>query len=86
MKLNTFYAELEALAERLGLKIMEDRGSFKGGVCRIDGEELVVLNKSATLNQRARKLAEVLVVRDLGSIYIKPGVRAALENYTGSPL
>lgn len=86
MKLDTFYSELEALAERLGLKIVEDRGSFKGGICRIDGEEMVVLNKSATLNQRTRRLAEVLVVRDLGGIYIKPGVRAALENYNGSQI
>ena len=81
MKLVAFYSELEALAEALGLSVVLDRGSFKGGLCRFEGEELLVLNKSASLAHRTRQLAETLAAKDLSNVYIKPGIRSALERY-----
>lgn len=81
MKLARFYSELEGLAEGLGLSVVQDRGSFTGGLCRFEGEELLILNKSASLASRTRQLAHVLATRDLSNIYIKPGVRTALERY-----
>ncbi len=81
MKLPKFYSELEALAEALGLSVVLDRGSFIGGLCRFEGQELLVLNMSASLAQRTRQLAETLAARDLSNVYIKPGVRSALERY-----
>lgn len=81
MKLPAFYSELEALAEALGLSVVLDRGAFTGGLCLFEGQELLVLNLSASLAQRTRQLAEILAARDLGNVYIKPGVRSALERY-----
>ncbi|MCH7576122.1 MAG: hypothetical protein IIA59_13505 [Candidatus Marinimicrobia bacterium] len=81
MKLPALFRELQELAGKLGLEVTQDRGSFKGGLCRFEGEDMIVLNKSATLNQRARQLAEILAAKNLNDIYIKPGVRAALEKY-----
>ena len=81
MKLPALFRELQELAGKLGLEVTQDRGSFKGGFCRFEGEDMIVLNKSATLNQRARQLAEILAAKNLNDIYIKPRVRAALEKY-----
>ena len=81
MKLPALFRELQELAGKLGLEVTQDRGSFKGGLCRFEGEDMIVLNKSATLNQRARQLAEILAAKNLNDIYIKPRVRTALEKY-----
>jgi len=80
-RLETLYNELEEVAARLGLQVILDRGPFTGGACLLEGEELIVLNKSTPLEQRTRLLTEALSRKDLSGIYIKPAVRAVLENY-----
>ncbi len=80
-KLDVLYRELEELAERLGLVVILDKGPFTGGACILEGEELIVLNKSTHLEQRARLLAMSLAGRDLSGIYLKPVVRQAMEEY-----
>ena len=80
MKLPAMIEELEEVVTRLGMTVVLDRGSFKGGNCILDGEEMVVLNKGTTLEQRARQLAEALSRHDLQGIYLKPAVRDFLEN------
>ncbi len=80
MKLPALIEELEEVVTRLGMTVVLDRGSFKGGDCILDGEGMVVLNKSTPLEQRARHLAEALSKHDLQGIYLKPVVRAFLEN------
>lgn len=79
MKLTTLYQELEDLATRLGLPVVLDRGNFRGGICTVDGEEIVVLNKSMPLEQRARYLIEAIGTKDLNGIFIKPAVRNLIE-------
>ena len=81
MKLPALFSELQNLSAKMGLQVTQDRGSFKGGLCRFEGEDMIVLNKSATLAQRTRQLAEILASKNLDDIYIKPGVRAVLEKY-----
>ena len=81
MKLPALIEELEEIATRLGLTVVLDRGSFKGGDCILEGEEMVVINKATPLEQRARHLAEALAKHDLQGIYLKPAVRSFLENY-----
>ncbi len=79
VKPETLYLQLVELAERLGLPIILDKGPFSGGACILDGDELIVLNKSTPFEQRTRLLAEALVSRDLGEIYLKPALRELLE-------
>ncbi len=80
-RLETLYNELEEVAARLGYRVILDRGPFTGGACLLEGEELIVLNKSTPLEQRTRLLAEALCRKDLSGIYIKPAVRGIIEDY-----
>jgi len=80
-RLETLYSELEEVAARLGFSVILDKGPFTGGACILEGEELIVLNKSAPLEQRTRLLAEALCRKDLAGIYLKPVVRIVLEDY-----
>lgn len=80
MKLPAMIEELEEVVTRLGMTVVLDKGSFKGGDCILDGEGMVVLNKATPLEQRARHLTDALSKHDLQGIYLKPAVRAFLEN------
>ena len=77
----TRFRQLEDLASRLGLPVILDRGPFSGGACLLEGDELIVLNRSTPIEQRTRLLAETLARRDLGEIYIKPALREYLERH-----
>lgn len=81
MKLPAIYTELEEVASRLGMTVVLDRGSFKGGFCILEGEEIIVLNKSVPIEQRTRYLAEALLQKDLTGIYLKPAVRKWMDTF-----
>jgi hypothetical protein len=80
-KLEAMFHELEEVASRMGLEVSLDKGPFTGGACILEGEQMIVLNKSTPLEQRTRLLAEALCQLDLANVYLKPAVRAVLENY-----
>ncbi|UCD39290.1 MAG: hypothetical protein JSW54_02175 [Fidelibacterota bacterium] len=73
------FSELEDVAAKLGLAVMLDKGPFTGGACILEGEELIVLNRSMPLEQQIRLLAEALSRKDLSGIYLKPAIRNVLE-------
>ncbi len=77
------YQDLEDVAARLGFSVVLDTGPFKGGACVLDGNEMIILNSSAPLEQRMQHLAEALGRRDLSRIYLKPAIRSILDQYQG---
>ncbi len=75
------YQELEQLADRLGFSVIIDSGHFKGGACVMEGEDMIILNGGAPLEQRLQHLVEAVATRDLSDIYLKPAVRELLDRY-----
>ncbi len=84
MKKPALYRELQDLAERLGYVVVQDTGSFNGGICTLEGENMIVLNRSAPLEQRLAYLAKALATQDMADVYVKPAVRNLLETYQES--
>ena len=80
-KVDTAYQALEEVADRLGFSVILDTGPFKGGACILDGNDLIILNSSAPVEQRIQHLAEALGSRDLSRIYLRPAIRSILEQY-----
>lgn len=81
MKVPALFRELQDLAERLGYAVVQDTGSFTGGVCTVEGQVMIVLNRSAPIEQRMRYLAQALATRNMDDVYIKPAVRNLLDFY-----
>jgi hypothetical protein len=81
-------AEFEALASRLGIAVrvepfetgLSDRG---GGLCRLRGRPLVLMDDSLPLGDRIAVLATALADFDLEGVYVSPLVRARIENARG---
>ncbi len=79
-------SQLEELAESLGVKIRYDRilkeGSFfSGGLCRIKGEEMIIINSRVSVEDKIDILAKALISFDLSQVFIKPALREFLTQY-----
>jgi hypothetical protein len=78
-------SELETVAARLGVALRVERlGSdvlgARGGLCRIRGLPLIVIEESLSVADRISVLAGALSGFDLSSIYVPPVVRACIES------
>jgi hypothetical protein len=79
-------AALEALAARLGIPVRHEamargvpRGRSRGGLCRLRGQPLILVDGSLGAPERVAILAEALSNFDLDGIYLPPEVRAIIR-------
>ena len=79
MKPTIIFQEFEQLAEALDVKIIQEKGNFKGGYCLLEQEKIIVINKLKPVEQRVRALAHAYSRRDTSAIYMKPAVREIIE-------
>lgn len=82
---NTLLGQLEELAHSLGIEIRHEpikkEGSFyPGGLCRLKGEYVLIINSAATTRDRVHTLARAVKQFDLTQVYLRPGLREFLEN------
>jgi hypothetical protein len=78
--------QLEELAERFGIQIryepisLEEEGiNLVGGLCKLRGEKLLIINSKAPLSDKIQALAQALSNFDLDQIYIRPAIRGLIE-------
>ena len=78
--------QLEDLAEKLGILVRDENinieeSSSSGGLCRIEGEYVLILNSKATVKEKNQVMIKALQQFDLSDIYIKPVIRELLEGH-----
>jgi hypothetical protein len=83
---NTLLTQLEELAHSLGIEVrsepIQKAGSFSpGGLCQLKGEYLVILNSTATKEDRIETLAKAVNRFDLTQVYLRPGLRELLDRF-----
>jgi hypothetical protein len=71
---------LAEAVEALGVRVRYDRGAFRGGRARVGDEEVVVLNRRLPVETHVMVLAEALRELPADGLYLRPAVRAALED------
>jgi len=77
-------SHLEALAHKLGIEIRYEHleaetGFMPGGLCRIKGKQVVIINSDSHTEAKVRTLAKALGRFDLGEVYVRPALRELLE-------
>jgi hypothetical protein len=77
---------LEALAARLGIPVRYDvfdrslsKGRTCGGLCRLRGRPIIVLDAGLGPREHVATLAQALATFDLDQIYLPPLVRATIH-------
>jgi len=78
--------QLEELAEKIGILVRDENinieeSSSTGGLCRIEGKYVLILNSKVTVKEKNQVMIKALQQFDLSDIYIKPVIRELLEGY-----
>lgn len=68
-----------SLAHNLKYTVRRDKGNFRGGDCRVNDENVIVLNTLVPLESRIVLLAKILAKHNMDSFEIKPAVKAVIE-------
>lgn len=69
----------EELADKMNINIVQGKGDFIGGMCSVNDEDYIVINKIKPTNQRLGILAREFGKLDLENIFIPPALRAYIE-------
>jgi len=90
LKLESLLSQLEELTESLGVKIRYEKivkeGSyFSGGLCKIKGEDIVIINSKAAIDDKIEILSDALRSFDLSQVFIKPAIREFLGQSNMEP-
>jgi len=75
-------SSLEALAARLGVPVRYEtmeRGISRGGLCRLRGKAMILVDERLAPRERVAVLAQALGSFDLDGIYLPPLVRATIR-------
>jgi hypothetical protein len=78
--------QLKELAEKLDILVRDENinmeeASSTGGLCRIEGKYVLILNSQSTLKEKNQVMIKALQQFDLSDIYLKPVIRGLLEGY-----
>ena len=84
MKETAVLGELETLAQKLGVEVRYeevegDNPLFPGGMCRIRGRQVIIINQRSPAADRVRTMVKALRSFDLGGIYLRPALRELLD-------
>jgi hypothetical protein len=76
-------SQLEELTDSLSVKIRYEKiikeGSyFSGGLCKIKGQDIIIINSKAAIEDKIEILANALRSFDLSQVFIKPALREFL--------
>lgn len=81
---NTLLSHLEELAHGLDVEVryeaMRREGpTFPGGLCRLKGKYVLIIDSKAATWEKIQALAEGLRRFDLSQVYLRPGIREFLD-------
>lgn len=75
MKRKEILTELINIAEKIGIKIIEDKLLNKGGYCRVFQDRYIILDKRISDEEKIEILASAMKKNDLDNIYMAPKIR-----------
>lgn len=79
MKPEKIVEEFVDAATQLGIRVRKERGSFRGGLCTVDGETVILLNQRQPVHVHLAILAESLRGDQVERVFLSPAAREALE-------
>ena len=70
----------EELAEKMDIHIVQGKGDFQGGMCSVNDESYIVVNKIKPIDQRLGILGREFSKLNLSNVFIPPVLRAYIED------
>jgi hypothetical protein len=72
--------QLEALAQRMSIKVRYEKCKSRGGLCRVKGEQMIIVRKNLTVPEKVDILSHAVCKLPLEDYYMMPEVRKVLED------
>jgi hypothetical protein len=83
MKPEQLAEALETAATQLGVKVRYDAlapgATAGGGLCKVKGQWLVIIDKKSSPSERASILADALATFDTDAVFLPPKAREAVH-------
>ena len=77
--------ELEALAEKLGIQVIQERlPKSRSGLCRLRDQYMLFIESNLEEEEKVQVMAEALSRFPLDNTQMLPGIRRMLEEYSHS--
>ena len=70
----------EELAEKMGINIVQGKGDFIGGMCSVNDESYIVINKIKPMKQPLSVLGREFSKLNLNNVFVPPALRAFIED------
>ncbi len=70
---------LEELIAQMGITLRYEKGDFKGGLCRVGEQRIMILHKALHPSQKIRIMCQELARLDLSQVFIPPKLRDLIE-------
>tara|TARA_B100001559_G_C16292125_1_gene525621 strand:+ start:37 stop:306 length:270 start_codon:yes stop_codon:yes gene_type:complete len=80
LKPEKLFILFEELAEKMNINIVQGKGDFIGGMCSVNDESYIVINKVKPMSQRLNVLGAEFSKLDLNNIFVSPALRDFLED------
>ena len=77
--------QLEELANSLGIRVRYEQIKkegifFPGGLCKVKGENILIINSNAGIEDKINAFAKAVASFDLTDVHMRPALREFLEN------
>ncbi|WP_026836374.1 hypothetical protein [Limisalsivibrio acetivorans] len=78
-KQNELLKELEEAAGKLNIRLRYEKTKARGGLCRINDETVIIIDRNASPIYKTQVIAECLRGFDLDDVFLSPRAREAIE-------
>lgn len=80
MKQEELVQDLQDVARQIGITIRFEQGNFEGGYCILKEQKLLLINRRLLPVRKASVLAAALREIGLENVFLKPALRAYIED------
>lgn len=80
MKHEEIVQELQDIAQQIGITVRFEQGNFEGGYCILKAQKLLLVNRRLLPARKASVLATALREIGLEGVFIKPAIRAYIDD------
>lgn len=79
MKPAEILEHLEKLTQNLSIEYRYEKGDFKGGLCRVNDVQILIINSKLTEEEKIKIFAHELSQLDLDNVYVLPAIREIID-------
>ena len=87
LNVDSLLNQLEELAAGLDIKvryeqIKKEGAFFPGGLCKVKGENILIINSKASKEDKVETLAKAVKSFDITNVYMRPALREFLLKFS----